>query len=127
MQVLLKDVTQKLITWLPNSSAGGLEASLRRGRKGGGVKGCTFGHPQAFIASLADELTSLSQSVYYVLERELLSLPDLQSSGGLRLLHALSMILLSEYVLFTLSSIRSIKYSHQGPEEAMRGLEEKKT
>ena len=97
LQVLLKDVESKLGDWRPNDHIREVEDSLRKSGGKAKVSGCKFGHPKDFTSALCSELTNLSQSVYYVLERELLTLPDLQGSGGLRLLHALDLILRSQY------------------------------
>ena len=96
LQVLLKDFIAKFAGWSPNAHIADVEALIRSERKDV-VKGCKFGHPQQFLFSLAEELTGLSQNVYYVLERELLSESDLQAKGGLRLLDALSLIMQSQY------------------------------
>ncbi|QDZ23815.1 BEACH domain-containing protein [Chloropicon primus] len=97
LQVLLRDVTTRLEDWRPNGEEAWLERHLRGEAGCRPEKGCRYGHPKHLTASLCSELVTLSQSVYYVLERELLSQADLQASGGLGLLHALACLMRSQY------------------------------
>lgn len=96
MQVLLKELVSKLEGWRPNADTSLLDGSLR-GAGSKVEKGLAFGHPKSLTSSLCAELVNLGQNVHYVLERELLSLPDLQAIGGLRLLEGLALLCRSQY------------------------------